>query len=215
MVFVASHCHWAQIDDAVIILDGHRGQYFALQAAEALAWCRAVGDPTSDPQRDPTLAKIVGMAIGMGWIETSAKSHLPPRRAKTGSPSVARAAYCLVRSELLLRLKGFKAAYGWASGVNCGVSVGGDNLTPAIRSFGKAEHFFFSHLGLEDCLPRSLALYAFLAGAGFSVAHRIGVRRYPFAAHAWVENHGVAILEVPGVTESYTVISTLTAANAE
>jgi len=38
-----------------------------------------------------------------------------------------------------------------------------------------------------DCLPRSLAIYVLLRRQGVPATLRIGVKRFPFAAHAWVE----------------------------
>ena len=38
-----------------------------------------------------------------------------------------------------------------------------------------------------DCLPRALAVYALLRRRGVPATLRIGVKRYPFGAHAWVE----------------------------
>ena len=38
-----------------------------------------------------------------------------------------------------------------------------------------------------DCLPRSLTLYLLLRRRGVPATLHIGVKRYPFGAHAWVE----------------------------
>jgi len=38
-----------------------------------------------------------------------------------------------------------------------------------------------------DCLPRALAIFVLLRSRGVSATLRIGVKRYPFGAHAWVE----------------------------
>ena len=42
---------------------------------------------------------------------------------------------------------------------------------------------------------RSLALYRFLRSAHVPAQHVIGVRRFPFTAHAWVECGGAALFE--------------------
>ena len=44
-----------------------------------------------------------------------------------------------------------------------------------------------------DCLPRSLAIYVLLRRRGVPATLRIGVKRFPFAAHAWVECLGEII----------------------
>ena len=38
-----------------------------------------------------------------------------------------------------------------------------------------------------DCLPRALAIFVLLRSRGVSATLHIGVKRYPFGAHAWVE----------------------------
>ncbi len=38
-----------------------------------------------------------------------------------------------------------------------------------------------------DCLPRALTIYLLLRRRGVPATLRIGVKRYPFGAHAWVE----------------------------
>jgi hypothetical protein len=47
------------------------------------------------------------------------------------------------------------------------------------------------------CLERSLVLYYKLKGTGAPVALWLGVRAFPFAAHAWVEFQGTPINETP------------------
>ena len=41
-----------------------------------------------------------------------------------------------------------------------------------------------------DCLPRSLTVYLLLRRQGVPATLHIGVKRYPFGAHAWVECEG-------------------------
>ena len=48
-----------------------------------------------------------------------------------------------------------------------------------------------------DCLPRSLTLYLLLRRRGVPAALRIGVKRYPFGAHAWVECRGEVLDDTP------------------
>jgi hypothetical protein len=64
-----------------------------------------------------------------------------------------------------------------------------------LRRFVRAETFLLSKLGNRDCLPRSLALFIYLRSLGHQVRHVIGVARFPFDAHAWVEKDGQPLLE--------------------
>jgi hypothetical protein len=49
--------------------------------------------------------------------------------------------------------------------------------------------------GRAECLEQSLALFVLLRRRGVPVELRIGVQRYPFLAHAWVEHEGRPINE--------------------
>lgn len=51
--------------------------------------------------------------------------------------------------------------------------------------------------GHAACLERSLTLYRQLRRMGVPVTYHMGVQRYPFLAHAWVEYAGVPINDVP------------------
>jgi hypothetical protein len=72
-----------------------------------------------------------------------------------------------------------------------------DLLKRAVAAFALAENFFVIKSAPKDCLPRSLALFRFLRSAGLPVEHCIGVRRFPFQAHAWVEYHGRVVQDNP------------------
>lgn len=79
-------------------------------------------------------------------------------------------------------------------------------IARAVRNFVRAENFFDFGRVNDDCLLRSLALQRFLRGAGFGTRHVIGVRVYPFAAHAWVEHDGTPIFNELSTTQTYTSI---------
>ena len=53
----------------------------------------------------------------------------------------------------------------------------------------------YYHRGRLDCLPRALATYLLLQRRGVSARLHIGVKRFPFAAHAWVECLGEVLDE--------------------
>lgn len=48
-----------------------------------------------------------------------------------------------------------------------------------------------------DCLPRSLTIYLLLRRRGVPASLHIGVKRYPFGAHAWVECLGEVLDDTP------------------
>ena len=51
----------------------------------------------------------------------------------------------------------------------------------------------YYHRPRLNCLPRSLAIYVLLRRQGVPAVLRIGVKRFPFAAHAWVECLGEVV----------------------
>ena len=58
-------------------------------------------------------------------------------------------------------------------------------LDRTLEAVGTASRYY--HRRHLDCLPRSLAIYVLLRRQGVPATLRIGVKRFPFAAHAWVE----------------------------
>lgn len=57
-----------------------------------------------------------------------------------------------------------------------------------------------------DCLPKSMTLYALLRSQDVPVEFVIGVAKYPFSAHAWVEHHGEPLDESPSNLRRYRVL---------
>jgi hypothetical protein len=82
-------------------------------------------------------------------------------------------------------------------------------VSRAERAFSRAENFFLLRSAPRDCLPRSLALFRFLLSVGVPAEHCIGVQRFPFEAHAWVECGGRAVNESSGLTRGYTELARL------
>ena len=80
----------------------------------------------------------------------------------------------------------------------------------ARAAFVRAENFYLRRRAPNDCLPRSLALYAYMRGLGVPVVHRIGARRFPaFRCHAWVEHDGAPILDQRAKVSDYTLIASM------
>ena len=60
-----------------------------------------------------------------------------------------------------------------------------DRILEAVRT--ATRYYFRRRL---DCLPRSLTIYLLLRRRRMPASLHIGVKRYPFGAHAWVECSG-------------------------
>lgn len=61
----------------------------------------------------------------------------------------------------------------------------------------------------KDCLPRALAIYHFLRARGAPVEFRLGVKKFPFSAHAWVEYRGQVVDISPRISSRYIVMKTV------
>jgi hypothetical protein len=83
----------------------------------------------------------------------------------------------------------------------------GMRLRTALLAFSRAENCFSVGDSRIDCLPRSLALHRFLRSVGIGAEHCIGVRRFPFGAHAWVEITGSVVLDSPAFVRDFHVIA--------
>jgi Transglutaminase-like superfamily len=208
------HLHWALVDDVVILLDDHRGEYFGLDAETSGRWLRLSAAFSEEGFDD-----LIEAARRRGWLAASSPDFGPRQKNRSHVTkyvcriSPAFGAYvCLVRAYLLVRVRGFPSAYNWARSRGGNPSPSASRpaeIVRAVRAFVRAEHFIISRLGPDDCLPRSLALYVFLRSRGIPVCHRIGVRRYPFSAHAWVEHQADLILDWPERVSGYTPISVI------
>lgn len=100
---------------------------------------------------------------------------------------------CIPAARFILKKKGLAAGLRWARTLNSNAPR--LPLSTALRSFSRVAAVLTSSQGDEDCLPKSLALFGFLRSQGFAPELIIGVKRFPFGAHAWVELKGVPLLE--------------------
>lgn len=116
----------------------------------------------------------------------------PSARARAVVPRTLRALTSLVATQRALARDGFARTYDRYALLPAAADA--VPLREALSAFGRAENFFVARRAPDDCLARSLALYRFLRSAGVCAVHVIGVRRFPFAAHAWVECDGAEVL---------------------
>jgi hypothetical protein len=100
---------------------------------------------------------------------------------------------CLINTQRALARHGFRTTYERYALLPVGSDA--PALGVALSAFIRAENFFVARRAPDDCLARSLALYRFLRSANVFAEHVIGVRRFPFAAHAWVECDGAPVLD--------------------
>ncbi|MCE5283522.1 MAG: lasso peptide biosynthesis B2 protein [Deltaproteobacteria bacterium] len=123
-----------------------------------------------------------------------------------------RAWWSLLETKLSLSRKGFSGTYNGALRMACPEGAAADDaqmelLSRALEAFATAENFFYLKRAPLDCLPRSLALFKFLRSAGLPVQHCIGVRPFPFSAHAWTECCGRVVHDDESNRKRFTVIA--------
>jgi hypothetical protein len=160
---------------------------------------------------ETTVDEIVGTIDGFcadrlekGWLRRRDSVENPGLDQRTSGqfrhlrrllPNGLFAFSVLTFTALSLRFRGFSTTYGRHRTV-VGMPVPGHApaLDSLIRPFLAAENFVFLRRAPNDCLVRSLALFSYLRWSGIPASHVIGIRRVPFAAHAWVEVSGEGVL---------------------
>jgi hypothetical protein len=125
-----------------------------------------------------------------------------------------RAWWCLFRTVRSLSVNGFSRVYREYALLPIPqerTEGSNDLLTRALAAFTTAENFFLIKHAPKDCMPRSLALFRFLRSVGLRVEHCIGVRRFPFYAHAWVEHRGRVVQDKPSRQWMFSTIARISA----
>ena len=175
----------------MIVLDIGRASYFALDPATSREWKLFCDGGDSSPALAQAIAERGWLADGEQ--EQPGSSGLVPLLAGRGRHLLAFG--CLGGARWRLRRGGFTRAYRWAQAWAGPSRRPRASLEADLGPFLAAEAVIPSALGERDCLPRSLALFVYLRALGHDARHVIGVARFPFSAHAWVEFGNEALLE--------------------
>lgn len=80
-------------------------------------------------------------------------------------------------------------------------------LAAVVRVFAATRVAF--RQGADDCLPRSIQLARAIHACGIPADVCIGVRKFPFGAHAWVESCGFFVAERPSRVRELFMIARL------
>jgi hypothetical protein len=111
--------------------------------------------------------------------------------------------------DLGFRLLGFERVYrfvarrtrkpsGWA------VAEGKQQAQRTFRAVQSATMFYYRRR--KDCLPKALTTFYLLHKQGIPAEICFGVRKFPFAAHTWVEALGEHLDDDPSRLQHFTVI---------
>jgi hypothetical protein len=225
-----SHIRHVAVDDRVIILDIRSESYFALDPVASLMWneltrghrrdesLRSLGDGISGspPEIEDDLEEFTRKCLARGLLtqspEESPMQESPGPTGRARHLLALRAWWSLLRTKLSLSRRGFSVTYNGALSMAGPEQTAGDDaateaLARAVNAFARAENFFHLKKAPLDCLPRSLALFMFLRSAGLPAHHCIGVRPFPFSAHAWTECYGRVVHDDELNRNRFTVIA--------
>ena len=228
---VPSHIRHVLVEDRVIIMDIRSESYFALDPTASVMWQeltlgagrdetlrRLEGQFSSDPRElEEDFDEFVQKCVARGLL-TQAPGGPPEtpralfRASRAGRLFVLRAWWNLLETKLSLSRKGFSGTYNAALPMACPAGAAADDtgmelLARTLKAFARAENFFYLKRAPLDCLPRSLALFRFLRSAGLPAQHCIGVRPFPFSAHAWTECYGRVVHDDELNRRRFTVIA--------
>lgn len=216
-----------QVDGGVVILDLRTESYFSLDPVGSSMWTLLLkhGDrqgalgalrrkyAVDGARLEADLDAFIRRCAESGFLRTDdtppGEAPTPPVRVGKRRFLTIRAWSSLLRTSRMLARRGFAETYRRIAATPKpeDSTDGEERLRKALGAFAMAENFFHMKRAPEDCVPRSLALFRFLRSVGLPVEHCIGVRRFPFQAHAWVEYRGRVIHDNPIQSKVFTAVA--------
>ena len=83
-------------------------------------------------------------------------------------------------------------------------SIQDEHVERAVTAVQLATRLYYRNR--LDCLPKALTLFLLLKNKA-QVDFCLGVKKFPFAGHAWIEYRGMVIGDSPKRVRAYTVLS--------
>ena len=225
--YLSRYVRYVDISGRVTILDIRSESYFSLEPLASMIWKElAAGHterecyeniardmPSSGQDTAEGIAAFIRQCLEAGLLTTSPgafETHGSPDMAHPGQISAPGAWFILLRTTRSLSRKGFFRTYTEALDaprVKNLTGASNENIAKALRAFSRAENFFHLKKAPLDCLPRSLSLYFFLRQSGLPAGHYIGIRQFPFTAHAWTECSGKVVHDDASNRDRFSVIA--------
>jgi hypothetical protein len=228
---VSPNLFYKEIEGFIVILDLVTEAYYMLDPVAAVMW-KALLESNND--NEALCAVQNRFAVERVRLQTDLKAfkchcvkhaflqEIEPKRrteslryVEAGQATflVLRAWWALFRTVRSLSKFGFARTYQKYSHLPIPKENSSDHdlLKRSIAAFTTAENFFLMKRVPKDCVPRSLALFRFLRLAGLPVEHCIGVRRFPFAAHGWVEYRGHVVQDDPSRQSTFKTLARISA----
>jgi hypothetical protein len=231
-LYVAPDIYYKDIQGMVVILDMAKEEYFVLDPVATSMWTALIVSDDMDESlislqdkfsvaQSRLRSDLEGFrrsCIDKGFLQKIKPAAVPCELNKVSDyPQThlfLRAWWSLFRISRRLTNEGLSCAYNECAHLpipDTTMHRIDDLLKRSLSAFAKAENIFLSRQAPKDCIPRSLALFRFLRSVGIPVEHCIGVRRYPFFAHAWVEYRGEVVHDNPFHKDMFTVLTRLEA----
>ncbi|WP_198162976.1 lasso peptide biosynthesis B2 protein [Sphingobium sp. TCM1] len=193
---IASHIHGCVVDGRAILLDLHRGHYFAVQEPENGAFVRLMesGGTKANAQDDLEVLRR------KGWLSESEQ----PRRISAEDIQKPTEVY-RPKSASSAHWPAFASSFAYQLGAWSALKVvpigrllatltklkshnhgclASDGLDEILNAFRTTDRLISAN---ERCLMKSVALSLALIEAGHMPVLVFGVRLHPFVAHAWVQ----------------------------
>lgn len=123
----------------------------------------------------------------------------------------ARALFLFVLIDLGLQFFGFNRVYKafvrWTRVLRRRVPEGQEQqvLDQTLAGVVTATRLYYRRR--KDCLPKSLTIYYLVRKQGIPANLCIGVKKFPFAGHAWVEYGGRIVDDFPKRVPLYTLLN--------
>lgn len=105
---------------------------------------------------------------------------------------------------LALRVLGFERLCRWACRPIANPQPDDERCVELFRAVQTAGQFYYR--SQSDCLPRALNTLLLLRSANIPAQLCIGVRKFPFEGHAWVECEARVLDDAPQRVENYKVL---------
>lgn len=224
-MFASPEVRYCSVEGITVLMSLRSGDYSLLDRRGSAIWNALLDAPETLPLHVDTLSAEWRLSCAQiqSEIETFAEDcirqgfllrklpaapQLPaPRPNRSARFLLPRAWWSLISTLARLR-RGFPGAYQRLALTRVKSASSAQEILPAaLSAFRMAENFVNLPNAPRDCLPRSMALFHFLKELGVPVQHCIGVRRFPFEAHAWVECHGAPLFNDPADLLRYTELA--------
>jgi hypothetical protein len=195
-VRISDKVRYVNAEGLGVVLDLRTARYLVLDDRATLLFEHLTAGRSVDAPADVIL-RFANRCRDLGWLydaeherTLSSRSYRPAK--PTRGPAFIEAVISLLWAKRALA-DGFASAYERLPTEQR--RIGATSIEQLLRAFLRAETLVTFDSQPDDCLPRSIALYRLLVRRGLHVRHIIGVRRVPFAAHAWVEYEGRPLLD--------------------